>query len=542
MYLETIKSVKKGKTYYTYLIRESYREKGKVKHRTISNVSKLSKKLIQQISKMLKGEEGDFNINELENGKSYEYGASYAFLSIARDLGLDKIIYSRREQWREDVLAMIIGRITYQGSKLNLTNIYKDTALWELAGHEHNVRPDVETHCYAPMDMLLKRKNRIEKKLAQRHLQDGCIILYDITNTWVEGAYKDSELASYGGKPKGGKKGYKIISIGLLTSKEGCPVGVEVFKGTTSDQATVLGEVKKISKKYGLKDIIFTGDRGMLTQKRIAEVNRENYKTITALTHTKINSLVKSGNIKAEFFDHKKLIEIYDLNDKQIRYVLCKSNVTMQEERATRAGMIDKVVEKLNKKAKVKRKRDKSKVSASVGRIFEKYKIEKFFKWKVDERGTLSWSLRKDVIEKEKALDGCYIIRTEVPENRLDKEEVVETYRNLQKVEQAFKNMKTILLELRPLYHKKDERIKSHIFIIMLAYYIQWHAMQRLKPLFLSDGQGSNKRWNIGIVIERLKSIRKVENIIKGTIIKTNISKPDSEQQRILDLLNVKLE
>lgn len=541
MYFEEIKSKQKGKTYKSSLIRESYRENGKVKHRTICNLSKLPKEYILQIKKMMKGESGTLNLNDLENGKAYEYGASYVFLSLAKELGLNKIIYSKQEQWVKDVLAMIIGRITYQGSKLYLTNMYQDTALWELSGHKFGIRPDVENHCYAPMDKLMERKNKIEKKLAAKHLQDGCIVLYDMTNTWVEGKYINSEIAVYGGKPKGGKKGYKIIAIGLLTNKEGCPVGVEIFKGSTSDQTTVLGEVQKLAKKYGLKDIVFTGDRGMLTQKRIDEVNAKSFSTITALTHTQINSLIKTKNIKNEDFKQNKFKEINDLENEKVRYILCKSQKTMLEERATRKGMIDQVIEKLTSKAKIKQKRDRNKVAASIGRTFQKYKIEKFFDWTIDDRGGLTWSLKREIIKKEEALDGCYIIRADVSQEKLSAKEVIETYRNLQKVEKAFRNLKTVLLELRPLYHKTDERIKSHIFISMLAYYLQWHAMQRLKPLFDSDGKFKNKRWDISVVIERLKSIRKVENLINGIVVKTNISKPDEEQKKILDLLNVKL-
>jgi len=541
VYFEEIKSTQKGKTYKSYLIRENYREKGKVKHRTICNLSKLPEKHILQIKKLMKGERGTFNIDDLENGKTYEYGASYAFIALAKEIGLNKIIYSKQEQWVKDVMAMIIGKIIYQGSKLYLTNMYQDTALWELSGHKFGVRPDVEEHCYAPMDNLMIRKNKIEKKLATKHLQDGCIVLYDMTNTWVEGKYENSKIAVYGGKPKGGKKGYKIIAIGLITNKEGCPVGVEIFKGSTSDQTTVLGEVQKLSKKYGLKDIVFTGDRGMLTQKRIDEVNAESFNTVTAFTHTQINSLIKTKNISTEDFKENNFKEIIDFEDKRVRYILCKSKKTMLEERATRKSMIDRVKENLISKAKVKQRRDKVKVAASVGRLFQKYKIEKFFDWEVDETGGFKWSLKKEVIEKEKALDGCYIIRSDVSQDKLSSKEIVETYRDLQKVEQAFRNLKTVLLELRPLYHKTDDRIKSHIFIASLAYYIQWHAMRRLKPLFDSDGKYKEKRWDISVVIERLKSIRKVENLINGVVVKTNISKPDTEQKMILDLLNVKL-
>ena len=292
MYLESIKSNRNGKTYVSHLVRETFREDGKVKHRTVSNVSKLPAIQLRALKQSLKGAKGDFKVEDLRHGCSYEYGASYVFMELAQNLGLDKMIYSKKTQWRDDVLAMIVGRLVFQGSKLSLTNMFRDTFLWTLAGHEPGVRPDVEKHCYSAMDELLERKDKIERKLSKAHLQDGCMVLYDMTNTWFEGKYENSELVSFG-KPKGGKVGYKQVAIGLLTDKNGCPVGVEIFKGSTSDQTTVLKEVKKLSQKYGLKDIIFTGDRGMLTQKRIDEVSETDYSTITALTHVQIKALLE---------------------------------------------------------------------------------------------------------------------------------------------------------------------------------------------------------------------------------------------------------
>lgn len=540
MYLESIKSKRNGKIYTTHLIRETYREGGKIKHRTICNVSKLPCEHLRQLKNSLRGVKGDFSVDDLENGRSCEYGASYVFMRLARELRLDKAIFSTRKQWREDVLAMIVGRLVYQGSKLSLTNMHQDTALWELAGHEAGVRPDVDEHCYQAMDELLKRKDAIERGLSKKHLQDGGVVLYDMTNCWFEGKYKDSEYVSFG-KPKGGKVGYKQIAIGLLTDKHGCPVGVEIFKGSTSDQTTVLDEVKKLSQKYGLKDVVFTGDRGMLTQKRIDEVNEFEYNTITALTHPQFKALLKKDNIHMDLFDQKNIVEILDNEDDKVRYMLCKNENTMRDEQATRNGLIEKVKEALTTKAAVKKKRDKLKVAASVGRLFERRKVEKFFEWSVGDRGELTWSVKEELIKKEERLDGCYIIRTEVPGSRLDKTEVVESYRNLQKVEQAFKNLKTVMLELRPMYHKTDDRLKTHIFIVTLAYYVQWHAMQRLKPLFESDGTNKDKRWSFEIVVERLKSIRMTENLIKGVVVKRSVSRPDEEQQQILDLLSIKL-
>ena len=212
--------------------------------------------------------------------------------------------------------------------------------------------------------------------------------------------------------------------------------------------------------------------------------------------------------------------------------MLCKNEKEKIKERDTREALI--------KKAAVKQKRDKNKTCASIGRIFEKVKIEKFFLWDVDDNGKLTWSRKEDRIEQEKILDGCYVIKTNASKT-MNKKNVVGAYQGLQKVEQAFRNMKTVLLNLRPIHHKTDDRIRAHIFIVMLAYYLQWHFMQRVAPLFANDGKGSERRWSFDIIIKRLKSITKVEQLVEGIVLKTNVSKPDTEQSEILKLLKIKL-
>ena len=287
--------------------------------------------------------------------------------------------------------------------------------------------------------------------------------------------------------------------------------------------------------------MIFTGDRGMLTQKKVDEIRDTDFKIITAATHKELKTIIAKENIQIDMFDQMNITEVVDSDDNGTRYILCKNENEMKKEGKTRAEMIAKVEALLTQKANVKKKRNAQKVSASVGRIFGKYKIEKFFSWTVDDDGRLSWLLKQDVIENEKVLDGCYAIKTDADKKLIDKDETVDAYRNLQKVEQAFKNMKTVLLELRPVYHKSDNRIKAHVFIVSLAYYLQWHANQKLKPLFDNDGIGKNKRWSFEGIISRLKSIQKVENLINNEVVKTNISEPDSEQSEILNLLGVKL-
>jgi transposase len=253
-----------------------------------------------------------------------------------------------------------------------------------------------------------------------------------------------------------------------------------------------------------------------------------------------MKTLLEKEDIQKDLFDEKNITEVVD-SKTGTRYALCKNEQELRKERKTRKSMIEKVKSLFEKKASVTQKRDPKKVAASVGRIFEKYKIEKFFNWDVDDIGSFSWSLKQEKIDIEKELDGCYVIKTTATSDVISKDEFVVGYRNLQKVEQGFKNMKTVLLELRPVYHKNDDRIEAHIFIVMLAYYLQWHATKLLQPLFESDGKGKDRRWTIGTVIERLKSIRKVDNLINGIVVKSNISEPDEEQSKILNLLNVKL-
>ncbi len=346
-------------------------------------------------------------------------------LSVLRQVGLDQLIYSRKEPWREDILALIVGRIVYQGSKLALTGVYQDSALWELCGHPAGKRPDVEKHAYLPMDRLLDRQESIQKQLAMRHFKDGCLIYYDMTSSYAEGEYEDSELVAYGHN-RDCKRGHAQIAVGLLTTAQGCPVAVRVFRGNTADQTTVLDQAKTICDEYGVQEVIFVGDRGMLTPRRIEELHALGYKTLTALTHPQMRELLQRRVVQLELFSEEA-------------------------------------------------------------------------------------------------------------------DEARRCYKDLMHVEQAFRNLKTVSLEMRPFHHHLDDRIRSHVFVCMLAYYVQWQASQRLQPLFASDGKGKNRRWTLDRVFERRKGIRMQTLSVGGTAFPTAISSPDEHQRRILELLQVKL-
>lgn len=536
MFIDEIFSKKNGKKYKTILIRETFREKGKVLHRTLANISKLPDACISEIKRFFKNETSqNINYKDLQVFASKEYGASWVLFSIIRELGMDSMIFSKKIQWREDVLAMVIGRIIYPGSKLFLTNLFTDTVLWELCGHAYNTKPDVQKHCYEPMDLLLKRQSVIQNKLAKKHLENGCVVLYDITSTYFEGEYEDSDIVTYGYN-RDRKRGFEQVNIGLLTNKEGCPVAIETFAGNTPDQVTVQGQSKKISNKFNVKSVIFVGDRGMLTPKRIEEVNAEGFQTITALTHKQMESLLEKEIISQSSFQ-TKYFTIIDPENSKIRYILCFNSKRKEKEQQTRIDLIKKVKQEL---LKIPKKSSSQKLSAAVGKIWKSYPIEKFFSWNVENQ-ILTFSLKQDKISKEEQLDGCYIIRTDVPEKILSSEEVVKTYKKLAHVEKAFKIIKTTVLEIRPVRHHLDNRIKSHIFLCMLAYYLQWHLSKRLDPLFKLDGKGKYRRYSFSIILERLKSLRSEKIKIGSVTINGIKTRPDQEQIKILELLKVSL-
>jgi transposase len=540
MYVEEIKHKRNGKTYVSVLVRESYREGGKVLHRTLSNISNLPKNCIQQIKSMLKGDGGyKISIEDLAVSNSREYGASKVLVDLAKDIGLDKIIYSKPVKWGQNALAMIAGRIIYPGSKLSLTNMYLDTVLWELCGHERDSRLDVNEDCYEPMDELLKRKKSIQKQLANKHLNNGCIVLYDLTSTYFEGEYENSDLVKFGYN-RDGKRGHEQVNIGLLTNAEGCPIAVETFSGNTTDQVTVKGQVEKLINNYKIKDVIFVGDRGMLTPKRIEEVNKEGYKTITALTHAQMQDLISRGVITASLFKINEYPEVRDLDDTKIRYVLCLNPKRQKTDSQTRLNLINATILHLDKIKSTKKKYTQEKMGARVGKIWAKYGTEKYFEWSVV-NNKLEYRILQEVVDKEKRIDGCYIIRTDTSAEILSSKEVYKAYKKLIHVEQAFRVIKTHSLEIRPVFHHLDHRIQAHVFLCMLSYYLQWHMNQRLLDVYQSDGIGKHRRWTFLQVIERLKSIRSQTVQIGGVNLPNVISIPDEEQRMLLNALQLKL-
>ncbi len=537
------------------LIRSSFRSQGKVKHTNHGRISGVPLEKLKLLQAAFRGEVVHRDSAEaFQILSSREYGASHALLELARDLGLPQMLYSRKEDWIGPALAMIIGRIVHAGSKLDLSQQSPNTLLWELC--EVTGKVDVDKHCYEVMDRLLERQSAIQRALGKKHLKDGHLVLYDITSSYFEGEYEFSDLVGFGYN-RDGKRGHEQVVIALICNEAGCPVGVEVFAGKTQDASTVLAKIDEIQKEYGISQLIFVGDRGMITQANARALQgREGLQTISALTHRQIVALLERKVITRELFDEREIVEALDPDNLGKRYCLCRNPETAKRETRTRQDllaltgqMLEAIAAGRTKKPKtgvpedsakkIRPKKTKApsaeKIGARVGRVLQRYKMGKFIKWSVVE-GKLEWRLEQKKIEAEQRLDGCYVIVTDVPPERMARAEVVASYKKLSFVEQAFRNLKTVQLEVRPVYHKKDERIRAHVFICMLAYYVQWHARQRLKPLFQEDGEGKERQWTFANVIERLRGIRSNRVTSSGLEFELR-TQPDPIQQQILDLL-----
>jgi hypothetical protein len=484
------------------ILRSSFRQAGKVMHSNHGRLTGLSLDQLKLIQAAFAGQAlPKGHPDALQILQSREYGASRAVLQLARELHLDHALYSRPEPWVKDVLAMIAGRLIYQGSKLSLSQQGPNTTLWEQCGVQGPV--DVQTHCYEPMDRLLQRQVDIQKTLARQHLQAGRLVLYDITSSYFEGQYADSEIVAFGYN-RDGKRKHEQMVIGLICNPEGCPVGVEVFAGNTQDASTVPEKIREIQQRYGIQKLIFVGDRGMVTQANYEKIKDwEGLWTISALTHRQILDLLERKLITPELFDERKVVEVIDPDNPRLRYCLCRNPETRTREEATRQRLLGLTQAGLEKIANSRRRADAARLGARVGKLLAKYRMGKFISWEV-KQGKLLWKVDPKKVQAEAVWDGCYVVRSDVPQAELAAVEAVAGYKKLALVEQAFRQIKTVQLEVRPVYHKLDRRIRSHVFLCLLAYYLQWHMKQRLAPLFAQDGTEKHRCWSFANVLERL--------------------------------------
>jgi len=490
VHIATITRTVKGKTYTSVLLRHTYREDGKVKHLTLGNLSDLPDDLIAFMRKRLAGEPLPDNDDDIEVVRSLPHGHVAAVLGTLRKIELDRMISAKPCREAKLVMAMLVLRIIAPGSKLaNLTGLQGETAQHTLA--EELKLDDIETaELYEAMDWLLKRQKRIEKKLAHRHLRDGTLVLYDVSSSYYTG--RKSELVKMG-HSRDGKPGEPQIVYGLLCAPDGCPVSIEVFPGNTADPTTFTSQVNSIRKRFGINRVVLVGDRGMITSKRIKEDLRdvEGLDWITALRNDSLKKLVAQGTVQPSLFDERDLAEVTSPDYPGERLIVCRNPLLAGERARKRKALLEAAEAKLDAVVEaVSRERNplrgKDKIGLRIGRELKSTKMQKHFDLTIED-DSFSYRRREEQIAQEAALDGLYVIRTSLAKETMSAEQTVSAYKDLSKVERAFRSLKMIDLRIRPIYHWKDDRIRSHVFLCMLAYYVEWHMRGALAELLFDD-------------------------------------------------------
>jgi len=483
----------KGKTYRTHLLRRTFRKDGRVQHETLGNISHLPEELIEIIRHRLKHGQLPFGLDQRwEIVRTLPHGHVALVLGTLKGIGLDQLIASRRSRERDLVLAMIVARILFPCSKLACARLLKKETATSTLSHELQVDDLEERELYDALDWLVARQNRIENKLAKRHLEEGTLLLYDLSGSYYTG--RRSGLVDFG-HCRDGKRGVPQIVYGLLCDAEGRPISIEVFAGNTADPNTLANQVAKVRKRFGIQRVVFVGDRGMITTKRIEEELREvdGLEWISALRSEAIRKLASAGAIETSLFDEKKLAEITSPDFPGERLIVCRNPFLAAERARKRRELLAATEEKLEQLAAATRRpkralRGKEKIGVRLGRILSKSKMGKHFIFDIGEE-RFSYRRNEEKIAAEAALDGIYVIRTSLEEHVLKSEDTVRAYKDLSKVERAFRSLKTVDLKIRPIYHRLDDRIRAHVFLCMLAYYVEWHLRQKLAPVLFEDDQ-----------------------------------------------------
>lgn len=483
VHLSTVRRQYKGRVYETHLLRHSFREDGKVKNRTIANVSALPADTIELIRRSLAGERFVAPGTDLVHGRSLAHGNVVAVLGLLRRLELEPIIEAKRSRQRDLCVGMIAGQLLHHVSKLGSVREWADTTLPAVLG----IEDADDDELYDAMDWLGERQERIEKRLAKRHLGEGATVLYDLSSTYFEGRHCPLAKIGYS---RDGKKGTLQVEYGLLTDVEGRPVAMEVVPGNTGDPTTVAAQVEKLKERFKLREVVLVGDRGMLTSARIEALKQVGgVEWISGLGSVQIAKLVKTGALQLELFDEVNLAEITHPDFPGERLVVCKNPFVAAERARKREDLLRAaeatlapIIESVSKG----RLQGEKAIALRVGTALARNKVRKHLELVITDT-TFSAHRKQEQIAAEASLDGLYVIRTSVTADRLDSAAVVRTYKQLKHVEEAFHSFKSIDLRVRPIRHRLERRVKAHLLICMLAYYVQWHLVREWAPLLFRD-------------------------------------------------------
>jgi len=499
VHIAEIRKTYKGTTYVSWYLRRTFREDGKVKHETLGNLSDLPGDLIELMKTRLATGQPLVGAGETMTIKrSLPHGNVDAVLRTLRSIELDLMIAARPCRERDLVMAMIVDRVISPGSKLSCTRGMDDETAQNTLAEELGLG-DVDVHeLYDAMDWLLERQNRIENKLAKKHLKGGSLVLFDVSSSYYTG--KKSSLRQFG-YSRDHRRDRPQIVYGLLCDPQGRPISVEVLPGNMADPSAFTSLVQRVRKRFGIERVIFVGDRGMITTKRIDEDLRgvDGLDWISALRSEGIRALVQAGKIDRSLFDEKDLAEISaeELFPGE-RLVVCR-NPILADERARKREELLRATEKdldVIVRATQRAKNPlagKEKIGLRVGRVIAQHKMEKHFELTITET-SFTYARREENIRAEAALDGLYVVRASVSKETMTSEELVSTYKSLAQVERAFRSMKTIDLRVRPIYHFNDDRIRAHVFLCMLAYYVEWHMRDRLSEILFDDDDRESSR------------------------------------------------
>ena len=467
----------------TILLRETWREGKQVKKRTIANLTDWPESKIEALRKVLKGETV-LTETAVTIQQSLPHGQVEAIVGTIKKLGLDDLIASKPCRERDLVVAMIAGRLIHPSSKLAATRLWHTTTLAD----ELSVSDADEDELYDALDWLLAQQERIEKKLATRHLDEGSLVLYDVTNSYYEG--RTCPLARFGHDRD--EKGRPIIVYGALTDHEGRPVALSVYPGNTGDPTTIPDQVEKLKSRFSLERLVLVGDRGMLTQTQIKTVQETpGIGWISALRSSAIRDLVEQGHIQMSLFDTQDFAEIAS-DDYPGERLIAFFNPLLADERKRKRNDLLKATEKslagivraVDRRTKTPL--GKAEIGKKVGAIMNRFKMAKHFVFTIDD-GHFAFTRNKDAIAREEALDGIYVIRTSEPVERLSAEDTVRSYKRLAQVERVFKTFKGIELLVRPIWHRTEDHVRAHLFLCMLAYYVEWHMRKALAPILFDD-------------------------------------------------------
>ena len=555
------------------LLRESFREGGRVKSRTLANLSHWPPQRVEHLRALLSGKL-DQPQQPFEIIRSLPHGHVAAVIGTIRKLDLARSISRKDPELVALCVAMIASRILSPGSKLFTARMIDPDTCGSSLGEELGLEYLDADILYRAMDFLVDRQPRIEQALARRHLKEGSLVLYDVSSTWFEGRH--CPLAKFG-HSRDGRRDRPQIVFSLMTNQDGCPVAVEVFEGNTADPNTLKVQIEKLVERFGISKVILVGDRGMITEARVREELRPipGLDWITALRAPAIRNLVGTGAIQLSLFDEKDLVEISAPEYPNERLIVCRNPLLADERKRKREELLqstEKQFEKIRQATQRERRPLSAvgQISMRVGRVSQRFKMKKHFILEIQE-GKFEYRRDEENIAAESALDGFYVVRTSIPAESMESAQVVASYKQLSRVERAFRSIKTVDLRIRPIFHRRADRVRAHVFICMLAFHVEWHMRRALAPILFDDdapelgqarrtsmvapaqrseraeAKAHTKTTEDGTTVHSFQSLlRDLATIVKNRIQPTDSSssfdmctRPTALQQRALDLLRV---